>query len=25
MATIITANVKHFGAIQGLDFETFEP
>lgn len=25
MATLITANVKHFGAIQGLDFETFEP
>jgi predicted nucleic acid-binding protein len=25
MATLITANVKHFGAIEGLDFETFEP
>ncbi len=24
-ATLITANVKHFGVIQGLDFETFEP
>ena len=25
MNTLITANVKHFGAIQGLDIETFEP
>ena len=25
MDTLITANVKHFGAIDGLDFETFEP
>ncbi len=25
MATLITANVKHFGAIEGLDFEAFEP
>ena len=25
MDTLITANVKHFGAIQGLDIETFEP
>lgn len=24
-ATLITANVKHFGAIEGLDIETFEP
>lgn len=23
--TLITANVKHFGAIDGLDIETFEP
>ncbi len=25
MDTLITANVKHFGAVRGLDFETFEP
>ena len=25
MATLITANVKHFGAIEGLDIEAFEP
>jgi predicted nucleic acid-binding protein len=25
MDTLITANVKHFGAIEGLDVETFEP
>lgn len=25
MATLITANVKHFGAIYGFNFETFEP
>lgn len=25
MDTLITANVKHFDAVQGLDFETFEP
>jgi hypothetical protein len=25
MDTLITANVKHFGAVEGLDFETFEP
>ena len=25
MATLITANVKHFGAIEGLDFEAFVP
>jgi hypothetical protein len=25
MATLITANVKHFGAVEGLDFEAFEP
>lgn len=24
-ATLITANVKHFSAVQGLDIETFEP
>jgi len=23
--TLITANVKHFGAVPGLDIETFEP
>jgi predicted nucleic acid-binding protein len=23
--TLLTANTKHFGAIQGLDLETFEP
>jgi predicted nucleic acid-binding protein len=25
MATLITANVKHFGAVEGLDIEAFEP
>jgi predicted nucleic acid-binding protein len=25
MATLITANVKHFGSMPGLDFEAFEP
>jgi predicted nucleic acid-binding protein len=25
MATLITANVKHFSAIEGLDIEAFEP
>ena len=25
MATLITANVKRFGAIEGLDIEAFEP
>lgn len=25
MDTLITANVKHFGAVQGLNFEAFEP
>lgn len=25
MDTLITANVKHFGAVEGLDIETFEP
>lgn len=24
-ATLITANVKHFGAVEGLSFEAFEP
>jgi predicted nucleic acid-binding protein len=24
-ATLITANVKHFGAVEGLDIEVFEP
>jgi predicted nucleic acid-binding protein len=24
-ATLITANVKHFGAVDELDFEAFEP
>jgi predicted nucleic acid-binding protein len=24
-ATLITANVKHFAAVEGLNFEAFEP